>query len=272
MKILITGILSYAFWKQKKKKKMGAKIDNAIDINSIIGQGRSEGAKYDVAINIDSKIGDRGLGWTEAKGAEIDLAIDIKIDSEIREGRAGLGWGIGSKIDLGGLRPRGLQMIPRNIDRRLGWAEAKGAEIDLVIDINIDTISIEGRAGMGCGGLSLRGIKPDINSDIGKAILLAISVLIDIDSNIGRAGLGQAESEGAKTDINSNIEEGRAGLSLRWLQTILLSICAESGTLLYIEGRQFTKPAPRALACFPTAPLQHVVHISRHPDGPINWF
>ncbi|KAI8457026.1 hypothetical protein BY996DRAFT_8436169 [Phakopsora pachyrhizi] len=131
------------------------------------GWAESEGAKYDVAINIDSKIGDRGLGWTEAKGAEIDLAIDIKIDSEIREGRAGLGWGIGSKIDLGGLRPRGLQMIPRNIDRRqaglrprgpisisisiskigerrLGWAEAKGAEIDLVIDINIDSETMEG--------------------------------------------------------------------------------------------------------------------------------
>ncbi|KAI8461802.1 hypothetical protein BY996DRAFT_6523720 [Phakopsora pachyrhizi] len=106
---------------------------------------------------------------------------------------------------------------------RLGWAEAKGAEIDLTIDIDIDSEIREGRAGLGWAeSEGSEGVKPYINSDIGK----------------GRAGLGWAESEGAKTDIDSNIAsnigidsnigEGRAGL------------------------RQLTKPVPRAFACFPT--------------------
>ncbi|KAI8450660.1 hypothetical protein BY996DRAFT_6495078 [Phakopsora pachyrhizi] len=170
------------------------------------------------------------LGWAEAKGAEIDLAININIDSEIREGRAGLSWGWAEA--------KGASKIPSNIDRRLPiliaiLGKAKGAEINLAI--NIDSEIRECREGLGRAEAWL-GF--DINSDIGKgraAIFLAISVLIggaglgwDIDSNIG---------------IDINIGEGRAGLSLslRWLQTILLSIYADSPNLLPGHWHVFQK-------------------------------
>ncbi|KAI8456499.1 hypothetical protein BY996DRAFT_6505119 [Phakopsora pachyrhizi] len=199
------------------KQYLGAKIDNSIDINSIIGEGR---------VGLDW-VGLR-LGWAEAKGAEIDLAININIDSEIREGRAGLSWGWAEA--------KGASKIPSNIDRsnigegraELGQDKFRGAGLRLRGPISIAillaiSISKIGEGRQGRAGLRPRGQKSILllilivrSGNVGKGwARLSLKGQKTISSNInrninsdigkGRAGLGWAESEGAKKDINSNI-------------------------------------------------------------------